>query len=87
MRPARTRAPIEERRIERKQQSGIAERALPYGCGIIHAHERSLSISAKQATGAQAGVNLPPPRKFSKEQMATWIAEDETEMQRFREGA
>ena len=34
----------------------------------------------------KSGVNLPPPRKFSKEQIATWIAEDEAEMQRFREG-
>ena len=34
-----------------------------------------------------SGANLPPPRKFSKAQIATWIAEDEAEMQRFREGA
>ena len=34
-----------------------------------------------------AGVKLPPPRKFSREQIAAWIAEDEAEMQRFREGA
>ena len=35
----------------------------------------------------RAGVKLPPPRKFSREQIASWIAEDEQEMQRFREGA
>ena len=34
-----------------------------------------------------SGVKLPPPRKFSREQLASWIAEDEAEMQRFREGA
>ena len=33
-----------------------------------------------------SGAKLPSPRKFSKEQIATWIAEDEAEMQRFREG-
>lgn len=33
------------------------------------------------------GAQLPPPRKFSKEQMAGWIAEDETDMERFRRGA
>ena len=34
-----------------------------------------------------SGANLPPPRKFTKEQVAKWIAEDEAEMQRFREGS
>jgi hypothetical protein len=34
-----------------------------------------------------AGVSLPPPRKFSREQIAAWIAEDEAEMQRFRRGS
>ncbi len=29
---------------------------------------------------------LPEPRKFSREQMAAWIAEDEADMRRFREG-
>ncbi len=28
----------------------------------------------------QSGVTLPPPRKFSREQIASWIAEDEAEM-------
>lgn len=35
----------------------------------------------------RSGVQLPSPRKFSKEQVASWIAEDEAEMQGFREGA
>jgi hypothetical protein len=29
---------------------------------------------------------LPPPRRFSDEQLSSWIAEDETDMQRFRDG-
>lgn len=33
------------------------------------------------------GAQLPPPRKFSKEQMAAWIGEDEADMERFRRGA
>jgi hypothetical protein len=31
------------------------------------------------------GAKLPEPRQFSREQMAGWIAEDEADMQRFRE--
>ena len=31
-------------------------------------------------------ARLPEPRKFSQEQIAAWIAEDELDMQRFREG-
>ena len=33
----------------------------------------------------QAG-DLPAPRKFSREQLRAWIAEDEADMQRFRDG-
>lgn len=33
------------------------------------------------------GAQLPPPRKFTKEQMAGWIEEDEADMERFRRGA
>jgi hypothetical protein len=29
---------------------------------------------------------MPEPREFSHEQTAAWIAEDEADMQRFREG-
>ena len=32
------------------------------------------------------GVKLPEPRKFSRDQMAGWVAEDEADMARFREG-
>jgi hypothetical protein len=32
------------------------------------------------------GAWMPEPRKFSREQTAAWIAEDEADMQRFREG-
>ena len=30
---------------------------------------------------------LPPPRKFSREQLSAWIAEDEADMQRFRDSS
>ncbi len=33
------------------------------------------------------GAVMPPPRQFTKEQMAGWFAEDETDMQQFRLGA
>ena len=33
------------------------------------------------------GAQLPPPRRFSKEQMDAWIAEDEADMERFRREA
>jgi hypothetical protein len=32
------------------------------------------------------GAKRPEPRKFSREQIAGWIARDEADMQRFREG-
>ena len=32
------------------------------------------------------GVKLPEPRRFSREQMAAWVAEDESDMARFRDG-
>ncbi len=32
------------------------------------------------------GAGLPEPRKFSREQIAAWSAEDEADMRRFREG-
>jgi hypothetical protein len=32
------------------------------------------------------GVQLPEPRKFSRDQMAGWIAEDEADMRRFQQG-
>lgn len=32
------------------------------------------------------GALLPDPRKFSREQVAAWIEEDESDMRRFSEG-
>ena len=32
------------------------------------------------------GVRMPEPRKFSRDQMAGWIAEDEADMRRFQQG-
>jgi hypothetical protein len=33
----------------------------------------------------EQGGKLPAPRKFSRDQLRAWIAEDEADMQRFRE--
>ena len=35
----------------------------------------------------EPGARPPEPRKFSAQQIAGWIAEDEADMRRFREGA
>ena len=32
------------------------------------------------------GAEAPQPRKFSREQLAGWISQDEVDMQKFREG-
>lgn len=32
-------------------------------------------------------AQMPPPRRFSKEEMQSWITEDEADMERFRRGA
>jgi hypothetical protein len=32
------------------------------------------------------GAQLPEPRKFSRDEMAGWIAEDEADMRRFQQG-
>ncbi len=32
------------------------------------------------------GARLPEPRGFSREEMESWIAEDESDLQRFRQG-
>jgi len=32
------------------------------------------------------GTKLPEPRKFAREQIAGWIAQDEADMRQFREG-
>lgn len=50
------------------------------------AEKQKLLLFLATTLRAERG-ELPEPRKFSREQVATWIAEDEAEMQRFREGA
>jgi hypothetical protein len=46
--------------------------------------ELILFLAARlRATGAR----LPDPRQFSREQVETWIAEDEADLQRFQRGA
>lgn len=34
----------------------------------------------------RAGAKLPEPRQFTREQIDAWIAQDEEDMRRFREG-
>ena len=58
----------------------------------IEAATEALSSEQKQelllflASRLRAEASLPEPRRFSSEQVSTWIAEDETDMQRFRGG-
>ena len=35
---------------------------------------------------AAVALNSHPPREFTKEQIAAWIAEDEADMEQFRKG-
>jgi len=44
--------------------------------------ELLLFLAARLRAGAGP---LPPPRKFTREEMAAWIAEDEEDMRRLRE--
>jgi len=59
----------------------------------IEAAADGLALEEKQelmlflATRMRAqGVQMPEPRKFSRDQMAGWIAEDEADMRRFQQG-
>ncbi len=46
--------------------------------------ELFLFLAARLRTTGLA--ELPPPRKFTREQMEAWIKDDEEGMKRFREG-
>jgi hypothetical protein len=48
------------------------------------AQKQELLLFLAARLRAQAG-DLPPPRKFAPSQIETWIAEDEADMQRFRD--
>jgi hypothetical protein len=59
----------------------------------IEAAAEGLALEEKQqlmlflATRMRAqGLQMPEPRRFSREQMAGWIAEDEADMRRFEQG-
>ena len=45
--------------------------------------ELLLFLAARLRAG---GARMPEPRRFSSEQTAAWIAEDEADFRRFREG-
>lgn len=46
--------------------------------------ELMLFLAARLRT---EGARLPEPRAFSREEMESWIAEDEADLQRFKHGA
>jgi hypothetical protein len=48
------------------------------------AQKQELLLFLAARLRAQAG-DLPPPRKLTPAQIQSWIAEDEAEMQRFRD--
>jgi hypothetical protein len=59
----------------------------------IEAAAETLPAAEKQqlmlflATRLRAqGARMPEPRKFSSEQMAQWVEEDESDMRRIRQG-
>jgi hypothetical protein len=59
----------------------------------IEAAVDALPLSDKQelllfvaARLREQGGQLPAPRKFSREQLEVWVAEDEADMQRFNDG-
>ena len=58
----------------------------------IEAAADSLPAEQKQelilflAARLRGAWEVPPPRDFSREQMETWITDDEEGMRRFREG-
>lgn len=76
----------------------VVVRALAYGFAMstlseIEAAADALTPEQKQelllflsARLRAQSARLPEPRKFSREQIAGWIARDEADMQRFRDG-
>ncbi|MCP5516809.1 MAG: hypothetical protein H7A45_06060 [Verrucomicrobiales bacterium] len=46
--------------------------------------ELMLFLAARLRT---EGARLPEPRRFSREEIESWITEDETDLVRFRQGA
>ena len=60
----------------------------------IESAAKSLSIKEREALvlflaetlRQDRGVKMPEPRRFTKEQVASWIAEDEAEMKSLRNG-
>ena len=50
----------------------------------VQKQELILFLAARlRADGAQ----MPPPRRFTMDQVAAWVAEDEADMERFERGA
>jgi len=60
----------------------------------IESAAKSLSMEEREALvlflaetlRQERGVKMPEPRRFTKEQIASWIAEDEADMKSLRNG-
>jgi hypothetical protein len=84
--------------LVRRSESLVASGPMCYSARMsnlaeIEAAADALSPEQKQELMLFLGARLraqrcrmPESRKFSREQMDAWIAEDEADMQRFREG-
>jgi len=69
-----------------------------YGCQVSTLAEIEAAVDALPPEQKQelllflaarlraVGAKMPEPRKLAREQMAAWIAEDEADMRRFRQG-
>jgi hypothetical protein len=46
--------------------------------------KEALLLFLANALRSERDADLPPPRKFSSEEIAAWIAEDETDLRRIK---
>lgn len=75
---------LQSQRLALERMSTLAE--IERAADALPSEEKQELILFLAARLRRSGVKLPPPRKFSREQIAGWIAADEAEMQRFRQG-
>ena len=52
----------------------------------LSAEEKQKLVQFLTARLHSQGVRLPEPRRFTREQIAKWVAKDEAEMREFLEG-
>ena len=46
--------------------------------------KEALLLFLAAALRSEGGVKLPPPRKFAREEIAAWIAEDDADLRRIK---